>query len=152
MYNPFVLAAQAAWSELSSEEAVYHYQKTAWAHAQRSVDDSIIVATYTIHGAIALYNLAVGLADAVAYTQSVMAVDDEPFEAEYPKYLPVNKAIAALPPAKVEVSLEDEFAATVEQLQRLSVKTLKTRCKNKGLKVSGNRPVLARRLAQAMMV
>ncbi len=96
-YNPFLSAASAAIAELSSDRAIYHYQRTAWAHAQRSVDDSIIVATYAIHSAIALYQLACGLADAVSYTESVMAVDDAPFMAEYPKYLPAPKAIAALP-------------------------------------------------------
>lgn len=58
MYNPFVDAAFAAYTELSSERAINFYHRAGWAIAQRAIDDTLISITYAVYAAYTLGRLA----------------------------------------------------------------------------------------------
>ena len=99
-YNPFI----SAFNELVSDQAVYHYQKTAWAHAHRSVDDSIIAITYTVAAVTMFAKFAYDLGAAFGEGHySAVATHTKASEPTQP-CLPDFRPIALLAPAPMALA------------------------------------------------
>lgn len=147
-YNPFI----AAFNELVSDRAVYHYQKTAWAHAQRSIDDSIIAITYTVAAVtmVAKFAYDLGAAFGEGHYSAVCTHTkaDEPTQPCLPDSRPVAllapapmalagyRPIAALPAARLAKNLSDTDSFRRAKLNALTKTQLINLAKTRGLRAT----------------
>ena len=160
-YNPFI----SAFNELVSEQAVYHYQKTAWAHAQRSIDDSIIAITYTVAAVTMLAKFAYDLGAAfgeghysAVCTHTKASGTPQPclptprpiaLLAPAPMTLAGYRPIAALPAARLAKSLSDTDEFRRDRLNALTKTQLIAMAKKRGLRATRTmaKPALIKLLA-----
>jgi len=153
-YNPFI----SAFNELVSEQAVYHYQKTAWAHTQRSIDDSIIAITYTVAAVTMLakfaYDLGAAFGEGHYSAVATHTKASEPTQPCLPDSRPIaliapapapmpssmvlegGKAIAALPAARLAKSLEDTDEFRRDRLGAITKSQLIALAKKRGLRAT----------------